>query len=110
MSATTVTRTCKICGKEYPYCHTITDDKYRWQDVACCREHAAEYFALIAASRNEVTEDSKKVVEPKVETTTKDKANDKVSDVISETIQSEPSVYVTERSLRKKHNKNMDTE
>lgn len=42
---------CKICGKEYPYCHTVTNDKFRWQDVACCKEHAIEYFSIIEASR-----------------------------------------------------------
>lgn len=47
------TKICKICGVEYPYCHTNIPTQYRWQDVACCKEHAAEYFAAIAASRNE---------------------------------------------------------
>lgn len=47
------TRICKVCGVEYPYCHTNIPSQYRWQDVACCKEHAAEYFAAIAASRNE---------------------------------------------------------
>lgn len=45
------TRYCKICGKEYPFCHTNIPNQYRWQDVACCKEHAALYFAEIAASR-----------------------------------------------------------
>ena len=31
-------------------------DAYRWQDVACCKEHAAQYFAAIAESRNESVE------------------------------------------------------
>ena len=48
------TRICKICGKEYPYCKTFnTTNAYRWQDVACCPEHAAIYFTKIAESRNE---------------------------------------------------------
>lgn len=47
------TRFCKICGVEYPYCHTNIPNQYRWQDVACCKEHAAQYFAEIAKSRNE---------------------------------------------------------
>lgn len=48
------TKVCKICGKEYPYCRTILPQGInRWQDVACCPEHAEEYFALIAASRAE---------------------------------------------------------
>ncbi len=44
-------RVCKICGKEYEYCNTVTNDRFRWQDVACCQEHATEYFALVAAAR-----------------------------------------------------------
>ena len=58
------TRICKICGKEYPYCHTITNDAFRWQDVACCKEHAAKYFEKIAISRGEKPA---KKSEPKVE-------------------------------------------
>lgn len=74
------TRICKVCGKEYPYCKTERRiDLYRWQDVACGPEHAAIYFAEIAASRGEVksaeieksveekapAEDTKQVREPK---------------------------------------------
>ena len=44
-------KTCKVCGKEYEYCNTVTNDRFRWQDVACCKEHAMEYFALVAAAR-----------------------------------------------------------
>lgn len=44
-------KTCKVCGKEYEYCNTVTNDRFRWQDVACCKEHATEYFALVAAAR-----------------------------------------------------------
>ena len=47
-------RKCKICGKEYEYCRSkVAPGPFRWQDVACCKEHAAKYFALIAASRGE---------------------------------------------------------
>lgn len=45
------TRICKICGKEYDYCRTETNNKFRWQDVACCPEHGAEYFKRIEESR-----------------------------------------------------------
>lgn len=50
-------RVCKVCGIEYPYCTTVTKDKYRWQDVACCKEHAAQYFAEVAMARGEVYHD-----------------------------------------------------
>ncbi|MBP5463310.1 MAG: hypothetical protein J6Y20_14485 [Lachnospiraceae bacterium] len=51
------TRICKVCGKEYPYCKTELKDGniFRWQDVACCQEHGAEYFALVAKARGEAT-------------------------------------------------------
>lgn len=44
---------CSICGAEYEYCHTNAPHQYRWQDVACCKEHAAQYFAQIAESRGQ---------------------------------------------------------
>lgn len=47
------TKICKICGVEYPYCHTNIANQYRWQDVACSKEHAAQYFAQIAESRGQ---------------------------------------------------------
>ena len=51
-------RICKICGKEYPFCYTNrTDDAFRWQDVACCPEHGAEYFKAILISRGEYKEE-----------------------------------------------------
>lgn len=48
------TKKCRICGKEYEACKPIyvSDNPYRWQDVACCEEHGMEYFARVAASRN----------------------------------------------------------
>ena len=65
------TRFCKICGVEYPYCHTNIPSQYRWQDVACCKEHAAQYFAEIAASRNQSIEtlpdEYKELLDAKVE-------------------------------------------
>lgn len=45
------TRKCKICGCEYPYCKTITQNRFRYQDVACSPEHATEYFRKIELSR-----------------------------------------------------------
>ena len=48
------TRICKVCGKEYEYCKTwLSENKFRWQDVACSPECGAKYFALIEASRKE---------------------------------------------------------
>lgn len=52
MAAPGATRVCKVCGIEYPYCHTNIASQYRWQDVACCPEHATQYFAEVAASRS----------------------------------------------------------
>lgn len=51
----TATRICKVCGKEYEYCHTLrrVDGIFRYQDVACCPEHGSIYLAEIEASRAE---------------------------------------------------------
>lgn len=51
------TRICGICGKEYPYCKTFRQVKFRWQDVACCPEHGYEYFRRVMESRDEATEE-----------------------------------------------------
>ena len=49
----TSTQICKVCGKEYPYCRTARPDGlYRWDNVACCPEHAAIYFAEVEAARS----------------------------------------------------------
>lgn len=51
----TATKTCKVCGKEYPYCRTErrVAGVFRWQDVACSVEHGSIYLERILASRNE---------------------------------------------------------
>ena len=47
------TRVCSICGKEYPYCKTFRKEGvFRWQEVACCQEHGAQYFAEVLAARS----------------------------------------------------------
>lgn len=49
----TSTRICKVCNVEYPYCKTARPDGlYRWDNVACCPEHAAIYFAEVEAARS----------------------------------------------------------
>lgn len=49
----TATKNCKVCGKEYEYCHTnrTVAGVFRWQDVACCQEHGSIYLARILESR-----------------------------------------------------------
>lgn len=49
----TATRICKVCGKEYEYCHTLRriEGVFRYQDVACCPEHGSIYLAEIEVSR-----------------------------------------------------------
>lgn len=59
-------RVCKVCGEQYPYCKTNRQGVFRWQDVACCEEHAKIYFDLVAKARGEVDVD-----EPKAESTEK---------------------------------------
>lgn len=50
------TRKCKICGCEYEYCRTMITDTgiFRWQDVACCQEHGAQYFQRVLEARGEL--------------------------------------------------------
>lgn len=47
-------RICKVCGREYEYCHTArkTPGIFRWQDVACCQDHGSIYLSRIIASRS----------------------------------------------------------
>lgn len=63
------TRICKVCGREYEYCHTArqTAGGFRWQDVACSPEHGSIYFARVLESRskeNKVLE-NKNTISPK---------------------------------------------
>lgn len=48
---------CRVCGKEYPYCKTFKpyDGTFRWQDVACCKEHGEIYLRAIMESRGELS-------------------------------------------------------
>ena len=71
-------RKCKVCGKEYDYCHTLRSNTiFRWQDVACCIEHGTEYFARVAASRGESVS-----VTAEPEILNSPKANPEVAEVI----------------------------
>ena len=58
-------RICKICGEPYEYCYTeVPVGTNRWQDVACCIEHATQYFKEIAISRGELVEEESEVETP----------------------------------------------
>ena len=53
-------RKCKICGKDYPYCIADAEgSKFRYKDVACCVEHAIEYFKRVAIARGETVEEER---------------------------------------------------
>ena len=59
-------KVCKVCGKEYEACHTLRpnmNSEFRWQDVACCPEHGAEYLRQILISRGELVEEPAKAEE-----------------------------------------------
>lgn len=49
------TKICKVCGKEYEYCHTqrTVPGVFRYQDVACCPEHGSIYLSRVIASRTD---------------------------------------------------------
>lgn len=61
---------CKVCGCDYVVCPTAHKNTktYRWQDVACCEEHGAQYLREIMASRGmiatEVTADEADAAAP----------------------------------------------
>lgn len=51
---------CRVCGKEYEYCHTFakaSDNVYRWQEIACSPECGNIYFARVLRSRGINPED-----------------------------------------------------
>jgi hypothetical protein len=66
-----VIKTCKVCGKEYEYCHTNRPSGlFRWQDVACSPECGNEYFRRIAISRGELVEEPSKAESAEVQPAT----------------------------------------
>lgn len=72
-----VTRICRVCGKEYPYCKTYRDinsDKMIWQNVACSPECGKIYFDRILKSRSKSNaEESVENVSKKTKKTSKKK-------------------------------------
>lgn len=63
-----VIKQCKVCGVDYEACRTErSSDVFRWQDVACCPEHGAEYFRMIAESRGAGVKAPVKKKTPRVE-------------------------------------------
>jgi len=51
-----VKKICKACGKEYEACHTPNPNQvFRWFDIACSRECAAEYLRRVEESRSHKT-------------------------------------------------------
>ena len=51
-----VKRVCRVCGATYHACATPGRGAFRWQDIACCREHWNKYYEEIVASRKADTE------------------------------------------------------
>ena len=57
-------KVCKVCGREYESCHTLRpnlNSSFRWQDVACCEEHGAEYLRQVMIARGELKPDAPEV-------------------------------------------------
>ena len=58
---------CKVCGKEYEACHTLRpnlNNEFRWQEVACCPEHGAEYLKKVLAARGKLSEPKQNAATP----------------------------------------------
>ena len=52
---------CKVCGKEYEACHTLRpnlNNEFRYQEVACCPEHGAEYLRRVLIARGQASDQS----------------------------------------------------
>lgn len=48
-----VIKQCRVCGKDYEYCHTFKRTTlFRWQDVACSPECGNIYFERVLAARS----------------------------------------------------------
>lgn len=58
-----------------------TNEKNRWQDVACCIEHGAEYFAQVAKSRSKITTVEKKEKDIPVEQVDSFEATEVITEV-----------------------------
>ena len=72
-------KVCKVCGKQYEACHTLRpnmNSEFRWQDVACCPEHGAEYLRRILISRGELVEEEQPVKEDAPKRKTRKKKSD----------------------------------
>lgn len=56
---TKATKRCRICGKEYESCMSAINNRdgvFRWQEVACCPEHGAEYLRRVLEARGELAD------------------------------------------------------
>lgn len=87
---------CKVCGKEYTACLTekAPNTGDRWQDVACCIEHASEYFSKVYAARNG------SVVETVAEIATAE--NEPATDVPVEVAEETSDEAIVQKKTRKK--------
>lgn len=74
---------CKVCGKEYEYCKTwLSQDKFRWQDVACSPECGAKYFALIEASRSASVDNTTKAIDKQIAEVAGEQQHDAAPDAV----------------------------
>ncbi len=89
------TKTCKVCGCEYPYCKTNRPaGVFRYQDVACSPEHGAKYLKEILASRSSESES------PLLESVTKNTDNNASEESTENTI-------IEKRSARRRKAKEL---
>lgn len=99
-------RICKICGEEYPYCTTKTDpNKFRWQDVACCPEHAEEYLRKIEEARNGNTNNAQPLQEDLVSATVPAEPQEEQSELKAELIETKEIDDERNNKIRKRRRK-----
>jgi hypothetical protein len=62
----------------------VPEGTNRWQDVACCAEHAMQYFKEIAISRGELVEEESVVETAKDEDVVVEELSDEVLDELED--------------------------
>ena len=82
---------CRICGKEYDACRSAktVSGAYRWQDVACCPEHGAEYLHRVLVARGEISDTVKHSAKQVRQSKQKNKPVEIIDDVVVEEVETE---------------------
>lgn len=94
---------CRVCGKKYKGCRTShpNDGVFRWQDVACCPEHGAEYLRQVLEARGELVSEPERKTEEVKATAKKSESTEATDNVVK----AEKKVEEKPTQHKKKFNK-----